>query len=94
MLCSSIVHPVIGYSALVTAFPYLVGALTRMSGGGDLKLAVVIGGLVAEPGLGALTVLMAAIIHLTGRRPRDHLRRPRPHAPSLVVASAVALGLG
>ncbi|MCX2965087.1 prepilin peptidase [Gordonia sp. NPDC062954] len=85
--------PTVAAAATLAAVPYLIAALVGHGGGGDIKLAFAIGGLVADPTLALLVVLLAAT--LGGL---DHLwvrsGGPRPHAPALVAAAVIGLGLG
>ncbi|MYR05729.1 prepilin peptidase [Gordonia sp. SID5947] len=91
-LAMSVGHPAVLAAALMTASPYLFAALARACGGGDLKLAFVLGGLVGDVGAALLVVLGAAVIAVV-----THLRAHtdaagRPHAPALVAAALCALG--
>lgn len=84
--------PGVATAAAVAAVPYLLAALLRQSGGGDLKLMFAIGGLVADPALVLVVVLVAAVLggldHVTARS-----RGPRPHAPALVTAAVCGLAV-
>ncbi|MBJ7291196.1 MAG: prepilin peptidase, partial [Williamsia sp.] len=78
---------------LVLAAPYLVATTFGACGGGDLKLAVALGGVVGDPALALLVVAAAAlvtlaVIALRGRSPRG---AGVAHGPALAVA-AVAIG--
>lgn len=90
---ASPVHPIVGAAALVALLPYLVGAFAAGTGGGDVKLAAVTGGLVADPIVAMLMVCVAAVLDLAGRFGHDDARGARPHAPVLVAASIMALGV-
>ena len=83
----------VGCSIVVLAAPYLVAATLGACGGGDLKLAVALGGVVADPALALLVVAVAALVTLAAIALRGH---PPPgagvaHGPALAVA-AVAMG--
>ncbi|MDY6809250.1 MAG: prepilin peptidase [Actinomycetota bacterium] len=86
-------QPTVGLAALVTAAPYAVAAAAGLCGGGDVKLAFVLGGLLADVAAGLLVVLLAAVLglaaHVVTRR-RDGL----PHAPALVAATVCVLASG
>ncbi|MGW0035659.1 prepilin peptidase [Gordonia sp. NPDC003376] len=94
----AVVHPMVAVGALTAALPYAVAFTARLSGGGDVKLAGVLGGLLADTVSALLMVLLAQILqlcaHLAARSRQDR----RPHAPALVVAwatvtiTAAALG--
>ncbi|MGV9711162.1 prepilin peptidase [Gordonia sp. NPDC003424] len=83
-------HPMVGLTATVAAVPYLVAALAGLCGGGDAKLAFVLGGLVADVATALLVVFLASIIGFAahaGLRTRDAL----PHAPALFGATVCLL---
>ncbi|GAA3715472.1 prepilin peptidase [Gordonia hankookensis] len=89
----SIEHPGVLAAALATATPYLLAALARACGGGDLKLAFVVGGMIGDVGTGLMVVVSAAVVTAMA-----HLRGParetgRPHGPALVTAALCALGI-
>ncbi|WAC55301.1 prepilin peptidase [Gordonia sp. SL306] len=89
----SLGHPGVLAAAVATATPYLVAVLARACGGGDLKLAFVVGGIVGDVGTGLVVVVLAAVVTVL-----VHLRGParepgRPHGPALVTAALCALGI-
>ncbi|MGC4963677.1 prepilin peptidase [Gordonia sp. DT218] len=89
----SVGHPGVLAAAVVTATPYLVAVLARACGGGDLKLAFVIGGMVGDVGAGLVVVVLAAMVTL-GPHLRAHAGEPgRPHGPALVTAALFTLGI-
>lgn len=85
--------PTVAAAATLAATPYLIAALVGHGGGGDIKLAFAIGGLVADPALALLVVFLAATLggldHLWARS-----GGPRPHGPALVAAAVIGLALG
>ncbi|MFW0794586.1 prepilin peptidase [Gordonia sp. CPCC 205515] len=87
------IHPAIGLAALTAALPYLAAAFAGLGGGGDVKLAFVLGGLLGDAATGLVMVLLAAVFgvlaHAALRR-----RGPLPHAPALVAATVCLLPLG
>lgn len=93
VVANSLVHPAIAVGAVVGATPYLVAALAGISGGGDVKLAFVLGGLIADPLTGLVMILLASsagvAAHAVLRR-----RTPLPHAPALVAAAVCLLAVG
>ena len=73
--------------ALVAALPYVVAGLLGHSGGGDLKLAFVVGGLSADPATALLVVGLAQLVALVGFV--TERRRLRPHGPALSSVAAI-----
>lgn len=97
-LVVGVVIPAAGISGLIAAAPYLVGFRLRQVGGGDVKLAFVIGAALADPIVVLLVVLAAQLLWLIGvliaavvARDRS---RSRPHGPALALAATVALCVG
>ncbi len=80
-------------SIVVLCAPYLVAVLMGACGGGDLKLAVGLGGLVADPARALLVVLTAAVATLVIglARARAARRTGVAHGPALAGA-AIAVG--
>ncbi|GGF41430.1 A24 family peptidase [Williamsia phyllosphaerae] len=88
-----VTDPHVGFSIVVLAAPYLVGVSLGACGGGDLKLAVGLGGVVADPVLSLLVVVAAALTTLAVATVRGRRTRGAgvAHGPALAGA-AVALG--
>lgn len=84
------ITPVVGMAGLVAAAVYLPGFVARWCGGGDVKLAFVLGGLVADPARVLPMVFLAQVFWLVGRR----RRRRYPHGPALISACAVTFATG
>ncbi|MEE4022944.1 prepilin peptidase [Gordonia sp. PKS22-38] len=84
--------PAILASAGVAAVPYVVAAVAGLGGGGDIKLAFALGGLLADPAVALLVILLAAILGAAGHA-LARSRGPRPHAPALVAAAICGLAL-
>ncbi|MEE3850460.1 prepilin peptidase [Gordonia sp. LSe1-13] len=84
--------PAVLASAGVAALPYLFAAVAGLGGGGDIKLAFALGGLLADPTLALLVVLTAAILGAAGHA-FTCSRGPRPHAPALVAAGICGLAV-
>lgn len=97
-LVLGVLIPAAGISGLVAAAPYLVGFRLRQVGGGDVKLAFVIGTAVADPIAALLVVLAAQLLWLTGVLIAAVVTRNRlpssPHGPALALAATVALCVG
>lgn len=73
-------------AAVVTAtMPYLVAFLLGRCGGGDVKFALVCGGLVADPLVAAIMVTGAALSSAVRTASRA------PHGPALGAACGLAL---
>ncbi|MFW0784929.1 prepilin peptidase [Gordonia sp. CPCC 206044] len=87
------VHPVVAVAAFVTAMPYLGAALARSCGGGDVKLAFAVGGIVADPGVCLCVVLLAAVLSLITHAVGASVPRARPHGPALIIATICGLAL-
>ncbi len=84
--------PVVVVAAAVCALPYAAAFARGLCGGGDVKLAVVCGGLIADPGAAALAVVGAAIVSagvLAVRRTRR-----AAHGPALVAVTLAWLVTG
>lgn len=85
-------HPPVLLAALVAAAPYALCRMARWCGGGDVKLALVCGGLLAGWDAALMLVLCAAV----GNAALFALLRGRsalPHGPVLVVVTVVLGGL-
>lgn len=80
-------HPGVLAAALVSALPYVVAGALGHSGGGDLKLAFVVGGLCADPSTALLVIGLAQAVALVGFT--TDRRRRRPHGPALCGVTAV-----
>ncbi|HNP58887.1 MAG TPA: prepilin peptidase [Gordonia sp. (in: high G+C Gram-positive bacteria)] len=80
-------HSGVLVAALVAALPYVVAGLLGHSGGGDLKLAFVVGGLSADPATALLVVGLAQLVALVGFV--TERRRLRPHGPALSSVAAI-----
>lgn len=93
---SAAASPVVGASAVVAALPYLIGFVGRQIGGGDVKLALVVGGLLADCWSAVLVVCVAAIMSLIAgvASAPSHGHRATAHAPAMVVATALVLAGG
>ena len=81
-----VTHPAAIGAALIAAVPYLAAHALGQAGGGDVKLAFVLGGLLADPA-SATVVGLAQVVALAGFW-TDHLAR-RPHGPALAGVAAV-----
>ncbi|AZG44266.1 prepilin peptidase [Gordonia insulae] len=93
-LVVGVAEPSVALAAVVTACPYAIATLVRLCGGGDVKLAFAIGGLLADPGLGLLVVVFAAVVDVVGRGRREvSSSGGRPHARALVGAAVCGLAL-
>ncbi len=78
-------------AALAGTAPYLVAHLLGQVGGGDVKLAFVVGGLLGDPLVAVVAVGMAQVVGLAGWC--ADRRRRRPHGPALTgVAAALLCG--
>lgn len=90
-LATGICDPQVLLASTLTATPYLLGTLSGRCGGGDVKLAFAIGGVLADAGAGLIAIVLAAIFTLIAyaRAPRE--RRRQPHAPALVAAASCLL---
>ncbi|MDR2279346.1 MAG: A24 family peptidase [Gordonia sp. (in: high G+C Gram-positive bacteria)] len=88
----SAVHPATALAAAVCAGPYLIAFTRGLCGGGDVKLAAVCGGLLADPGLAAATVVGAAFI--TGIVLAARRARAVAHGPALVAVTLAWLVTG
>ncbi|MFT4042503.1 MAG: prepilin peptidase [Gordonia sp. (in: high G+C Gram-positive bacteria)] len=75
-------HPQVLLAAGVAAAPYLAGYAARLVGGGDVKFAFVLGGLLADPLTALVMVLVAQVPVLAVRR-----RGARPHGPAMASAA-------
>ncbi len=85
--------PQVALSIVVLCVPYLVSVFAGACGGGDLKLAVGVGGLMADPALAMMVALGAAVATLaTGLLRGGTTRRTGvAHGPALA-AAAITLG--
>lgn len=93
VLVCACVHPQIGVAALAATAPYLCAWSVRGCGGGDVKLAFVLGGITGHwPGALGM-VALAAIADLATR---IVVRGPAraPHGPAMVAASLVVWACG
>lgn len=77
----------VALAAVAAASPYLVGWMRGLCGGGDVKLALVLGGMLADPATALVMVLAAQVLGLLNRRGRHRW----PHGPPMIVACAVLL---
>ncbi|MGU3294487.1 prepilin peptidase [Williamsia sp. M5A3_1d] len=99
VLAAATVHGGVALSVLALSVPYVVTCLAGGCGGGDVKLAVALGGLVADPGRALLVVVAASVLSLcaavvTAVRGRGSGRSvPQAHGPALVVAAMIWGGL-
>lgn len=82
-------HPMALLSAGAAGVGYLAGFVTGGCGAGDVKLAVVLGGLLADPVSAATMVLAAQLITLAGFAVHPSGGRRRPHGPALASAFLV-----
>ena len=87
--------PHIGLSIVLLAGPYLVASALGACGGGDLKLAIGLGGVVADPALALLVVGTAAVATLVIAAMRDPAARRTgvAHGPALAGAAVVVGGV-
>ncbi|WP_244882756.1 prepilin peptidase [Gordonia desulfuricans] len=86
VMVGALVHPMAAAGALIAALPYTVAFTARLSGGGDVKLAVVLGGLLADTASTLLMVFLAQVLHLLAHLAARSPGVRRPHAPALVAA--------
>ncbi|MCF8569747.1 A24 family peptidase [Gordonia sp. HY002] len=84
-----VVAPSVLIAGLACGAVYLCAFVFRACGGGDVKLAVVVGGAVGIPAAALLTVVLAAVLSLAVSAVTR--RRVTAHGPALVGA-AVLLG--
>ncbi|GAA1480677.1 hypothetical protein GCM10009624_11170 [Gordonia sinesedis] len=89
---SALAQPHLAAAAAITAAPYLAGWLTRRVGGGDVKLAAVLGGLVGDWRTGLLMVALASAVTLIGHAVTRRAEATA-HAPALAAATVVCLAL-
>lgn len=85
-----VVVPTVLLAGLICGSVYLCAFVFRACGGGDAKLAVVVGGAVGNPVTALLTVVLAAVLSLAVSAVTR--RRVTAHGPALVGA-AVILGV-
>ncbi|MBT0568002.1 A24 family peptidase [Williamsia sp. CHRR-6] len=96
VLASVVSTPEVIGAVIVAALPYLVGRIIGGCGGGDLKLAVVLGALAADPARAAVLVLAAVTLTLVGmavRRCRGRGPDAVAHGPALGLAAVAVLPL-
>ncbi|KQR98689.1 hypothetical protein ASG12_09820 [Williamsia sp. Leaf354] len=92
-------HGGVALSMLALAVPYIVACLAGGCGGGDVKLAAALGGLVADPGRSLLVVVAASVLSLgvagiiALRRRGSGRSTPQAHGPALVAAALIWGGL-
>ena len=89
----AVVHPGVAVAGLLAACPYVVAFTLRAGGGGDVKFAFVLGGLLARWELVAPMVLAAAILGLLVALARRSPDGRHPHAPALTAAAAMIVGV-
>ena len=99
VVVSGCAHPSsVAVSSAFAAGPYLLAFLLRQVGGGDVKLATVLGGLIADWRTVLVIVCLAAVFTLLGavrrraRRPAQGRARGSAHAPALVAATILVIG--
>ncbi|WOC14218.1 prepilin peptidase [Gordonia sp. MP11Mi] len=84
---AGIVDPLVPLAGALCASVYAVAFAFRTCGGGDVKLAAVVGGAVGAPAAALTTVVIAAgfslVVSLVGRR------RAVVHGPALVAAAGL-----
>ena len=84
-------YPAVWLSALVAVLPYLAAYAFGQVGGGDVKLAFIVGGLLVDPVVAIVAVGLAQVVGLLGfwldRRYRG------PHGPSLGGVAAVLVAV-
>ncbi|WP_161927151.1 prepilin peptidase [Gordonia crocea] len=85
-------HPVVLVSGLVAVLPYAIAHLMGQVGGGDVKLAFVIGALAADPVLAAVAVVLVQVVALVGFA--GSRRRRQPHGPAMCAVGAVCAVAG
>lgn len=78
----AVLVPAVGWSALMLAVPYLIAFASSAGGGGDVKLALPCGGMLADPFLALVAGLLAALV--TAAQYAITRRSRRPHGPALV----------
>lgn len=86
-----VASPAVIVAGLIAASPYLLAWLLRQCGGGDVKLALVVGGLTADWVIAMLVVLLAAILSAIAALVARS--SSLPHGPALVGATAFLLGV-
>ncbi|GAA4667883.1 prepilin peptidase [Gordonia humi] len=82
-------QPAVGASAALCAAVYAVAFVCGACGGGDVKLAAVVGGAVGNPAAILLVVVGAAVLSLIAAAARR--RRTTVHGPAMVGAAAAVL---
>ncbi len=87
VVAGSVPAPMVLVSALVAALPYLFAHGLGHTGGGDVKLAFVVGGMLGDPMTALAAVGVAQTVSLVGFVGDRRCRRP--HGPSLAGVGAV-----
>lgn len=86
-----VTSPAVITAGLIAASPYLLAWLLRQCGGGDVKLALVVGGLTADWATAMLVVLLAALLSAIAALVARS--SSLPHGPALAGATALVLAV-
>ena len=90
---SGIGQPSVLIAAVAAAAPYVVGFVAGQTGGGDVKLAFVLGGTCIDVVSALAVVLLAQLITVT-LHVSSPTSRASPHAPALTCAAVVSWSVG
>lgn len=87
VVSAGFVEPTVLVAGLVCASVYMCAFAFRACGGGDVKLALIVGGAVGAPIAALLAVAFAAVLSLVASALAR--RRVTAHGPALVAAAAI-----
>ncbi|MBM7367816.1 A24 family peptidase [Gordonia hydrophobica] len=87
----AVLLPTVGLSAAALTVPYVVAFAVRAVGGGDVKLAVPCGGMLADPALALVAAGAAAVATLVVCAVTKRSRHP--HGPALVGSTVLLMML-
>ncbi|MFT4201526.1 prepilin peptidase [Gordonia sp. (in: high G+C Gram-positive bacteria)] len=79
-------------AAVAACTPYVIAGMIGLVGGGDVKLAFVVGGLTGDPSAALVVVCAAQLIAAVGFARAGG--RARPHGPALAGSAAVIVAAG
>ena len=86
-----VTSPAVITAGLIAASPYLLAWLLGQCGGGDVNLALVVGGLTADWATAMLVVLLAALLSAIAALVARS--SSLPHGPALAGATALVLAV-